>query len=674
MSNRTTRPLAAIALPAIAALSLWSAGPPVGAQARPAASRATSRVTALEITTRAPAFGGRAFGSAGPYEVLIGRARAVIDPKAPLNRQIVDLDKAPRNADGLVEYTFDVHILKPVDITKGNRVLSYEVNNRGNRIVYGYFNEGGPGYGPDNVGNGFLMNHGYTVVSTGWQHGPSSPTTAIGSPAGLFAQLPVATMNGQPIVGTAREEWIRDTAKTLTPRLSYPAATLDQSKATLTVRINEADPRQPVPSSEWAYVDETLLRITEPANADAGAIYEFTYQATNPVVLGIGFAAIRDAVTFLRHAAADDAGRPNPLFLDGRPILTSAVATGSSQSGRVQRDFIYQGFNQDVAGRLVFDGMQPIVAGARRTFVNFRFGQAGRYTRQHEDHMFPMDEFPFTYATTTDPMTGGTDGLFKACSASKTCPKVIQLDADSESYVGHASLVLTDTRGRDVALPPEVRYWYVTTAHLQANPGCRDAANMVSPWPYYRAAYDALVRWVRDGAAPPPTSAPSVTQGTFISPAEQANRHPAIPGKPYHAKVSEVGIRDFSVFPPTESAAKYPVLVPRLDADGNPSAGIIIPEIAAPIATLSGRAVRARGFAEGELCGAAGSSLPFAATRAERLASGDPRLSLEERYPGGDRERADKFRQAVDRLVADRYLLAEDGQKMIAAVARSTNQ
>ena len=660
---------------AITVLTAWAAGSIAGAQvgsgAASPAGRFSSRVTALEITSRRPAFGGQSFGAIGPYEILIGRARAVIDPRATLNAEIVDLDKAPRNAAGLVEYTFDVHILKPVDMTRGNRVLSYEVNNRGNRIMYGYFNQGGAGYEAANVGNGFLMNHGYTIVSSGWQHG-NSPSSA--NPPSLFAQLPIATTNGQPIVGTVREEWIRDTGKIANRTLSYPAATLDQTQATLTVRINEGDARQPVPASQWSYVNETTISITEPPGSDAGAIYELVYPARNPVVLGIGYAAIRDFVTFLRYGSTDDAGRPNPLFVEGKPVITFAVSTGTSQSGRVQRDFIYQGFNQDMAGRKVFEGMNPIVAGARKTFVNHRFGQPGRFTRQHEDHMFPMNEFPFTYATTTDPVTGRTDGLFRRCSTSMTCPKVIQVDADSESYQGHASLVLTDTKGKELALPPEVRYFYLTTAHLQGDGGCRDAAHNVSPWPYYRAAYDALVRWVRDGASPPPTSAPSVAKGTFVTAAEQSKQYPNIPGKPYNTKTSEIGIRDFSVFPPKESAVKYPQFVPRLDRDGNPTAGIIIPEIAAPIATLSGKALRGKGFAEGELCGVNGSSIPFPKTKAERLASGDSRLSLEERYPGGQRERAEKYRRAVNKLVADRYLLPDDGARLINAVSTTSTQ
>ncbi len=654
----------------VAVLAVCVAGCSTGAQVgggRPeAGGRGLSRVTHLDIASRRPAFGGQSFGAVGVYEILIGRARAVIDPASPLNAGIVDLDKAPRTGAGLVEYSFDVHILKPVDVTKGNRVLSYEFNNRGNRIVYGYFNEGGAGYEAANVGNAFLMNNGYTVVSSGWQGGGASGTT----PPPLFAELPIASDGGRPIIGTAREEWIRDTARAPVRRLSYPAATLDQSQATLTVRVHEGDVRRVVPASQWSYADETTINIDEPPGTDAGSIYELIYRSKNPIVMGIGFAAMRDLVTFLRYSAADDAGVANPLFVNGRPAISVAVSTGASQSGRLQRDFIYLGFNEDHGGRRVFEGMNPIVGGGRKTFVNYRFAQPGRFTRQHEDHMFPMDEFPFTYGTTRDALTGKTDGLFRRCAASKTCPKVIQLDADSESYQGHGSLVLTDTTGRDLQLPPEVRYYYLTTAHNQGDAGCRDAANAVSPWPYYRAAYDALVRWVRDGVEPPPTTAPSVAAGTFVTVAEQSRQYPTIPGKPYNARINELGPRDFSVFPPAESAVKYPHFVPRLDRDGNPVAGIIVPEIAAPLATLSGKAVRGKGFAEGDLCGTNGSTLPFAKTKAERIAGGDSRLSLEERYPGGHRDYVDAYRRAVEKLVADRFLLAEDGAKLTKEASR----
>ena len=351
--------------------------------------------------------------------------------------------------------------------------------------------------------------------------------------------------------------------------------------------------------------------------------------------------------------------------MNGKPILSVAVSTGTSQSGGLQRDFLYRGFNRDTAGRKVFDGMNPIVGGARRRFVNGRFAQPGRTTTQHDSRLYPMDDFPFTYQTTSDVLTGKTDGLFAACSKSNTCPHVIQIDTDTEFYIGHASLVLTDTRGRMVDLPDNVRYYYVTTAHLQNAPGCRDDPNPVSPHPYYRAAYEALVRWVRDGVPPPPTRAPSTMNGTFVTVVQQSHQYPRIPGRPYSFKINELGARDYSVFPPTESAIKYPLFIPRLNQDGNPLAGIAIPEIAAPVATLSGRAILGMGPAQGELCGQFGSAIPFAKTRAERLSAGDSRLSLEERYPGGQAEYAAQYGQAVGQLIADRYLLPEERVEML---------
>jgi hypothetical protein len=629
----------------------------------PSAREARSRITSLDITSRRPAFGGRSFGGVGAYEILVGRATAVADPAAPQNAGIVDLDKAPRDAAGLVEYSFAVQILKPVDLAKGNGILVYEVNNRGGRIVYRYFNGGGAGYEADDIGTGFLMNPGYTYVSSGWMHGPQGTT----DPPPVFADLPIATNDGRPITGRAMEEWI-DPGTATFGRLSYPAATLDQTKATLTYRRLHDDPRRPLSASQWAYVNDTTVKVTPPAGADAGTIYEFVYEARDPVVMGLGFAAIREFVSFARYGANDSTGRANPLFVNGQPVLKLAVAVGSSQSGRVIRDFIYQGFNQDAAGRKVFDGMNAYVAGARKTFTNARFAQPGRWTRQHEDRSYPMDEFPFTYGTTGDPLTGRTDGLLASCLTSNTCPNVIQVDSESEWYGAHGSLVVTDTTGRATDLPANVRYWLLTTAHLQGNAGCMDPANPVEPYPYYRAAFDAMVRWLRDGVAPPATRAPSVVDGTAVTVAEQGKGYPTIPGRPYNSKISELTVRDFSVLPPEQGASKYPLFVPRLDRDGNAAAGVIVPEVAAPLATM-GKAVRKAGFSEGDLCGANGSWMAFARTRAERLANGDSRLSIEERYPGGQAEYAERYGRAADKLVAERYLLPEDAIRLKASAS-----
>ncbi len=638
------------------------AGAPV-AEESASPSLAHSRVTRLDITSREAAFGGRSFGEVGAYEILLGTATAVADPNAPQNAGIVDLQNAPRNPDGLVEYTFEVDILKPVDITRGNGVLVYEINNRGRNIVFGYFHEAGRGYAADNAGNAFLMDQGYTFVSSGWLHG----APGAGSPRPVLATFPLATDNGQAITGTSMEEW-QDPAGAAFGRLTYPAATLEKTAATLAHRQLQNDPRQTVPADQWDYVDDMTVAVRPPAGTDAGTIYEFVYEARDPIVHGLGFGAMRDWVSFARYRSADDRGTPSPLFVEGMPVLDHVVAVGSSQSGRMVRDFVYQGFNEDAEGRRVFDGMTAYVAGARRMFVNARFAQPGRYTRQHEDHNYPMDEFPFTFATTTDPLTGTTDGLLAACTASSTCPNIIQVDADSEYYGAHASLILTDTSGQALALPANVRYWMLATAHLQGDAGCRDPGNPVRPWPYYRAAFDATVQWVRDGVEPPATRAPSVADGTAVAVEEQGEQYPTIPDRPYNSAISELGVRDFSVWPPKESEEKYPLFVPILDEDGNLTAGVIVPEVAAPLSTM-GKAVRAAGFAEGDLCGVNGSMIAFPRTRAERVETGDSRLSLEERYPGGEAEYVRRYSEAADALVAERYLLPADAETLKESAA-----
>lgn len=614
-----------------------------------------SRIVHLDITSRGPAFGGQIFGEVGPYEILTGTASAVADPDASENSGIVDLIRAPRNDSGLVEYKFNFHILKPLDLMKGNGVSVYEINNRGRRIVYQYFNGGGTGYKESDIGSGFLMRQGYTYISSGWMHSAD----AGGETSLLLANLPAVSEDGETITGISMEEWI-DPDSASFGELTYPAVTLDQAGGTLTYRQRQDDPRESLPVSHWSYETRTSVDVTPPEGSDAGTIYEFIYEAQDPVVMGLGFAAIRDFVSFGRYEAVDEFGQTNPLFVDGAPVLKHTVAIGSSQSGRMVRDFLYQGFNRDTAGRFVFDGMNAYVAGARRTFVNARFAQPGRWSRQHEDHNYPMDEFPFTFETTTDPLSGKTDGILAVCTASETCPKIIQVDTESEWYGAHGSLVVTDTAGHMVNLPSNVRYWMLTTAHLQRDAGCRDPANPVAPFPYYRAAFDATVQWVRDDVEPPATSAPSVDDGTAVGPKEQEEGYPTIPGKPFNSTISTLGVRDFSSWPPIESVEKYPLFVPRLDKDGNSTAGVVIPEGVVPLATM-GKAIRGPGFSAGELCSANGSWLPFPRTKNDRLAKGDSRLSIQERYPNGLKEYAEKYGRAVEMLVSNRYLLPEDG-------------
>jgi len=643
-------------------VTLMLAGAGDTQQSSPAAGVGLTR---LVIAKRQVVFGGASFGNAGQYELLSGTAYGELDPHAPANAVIVNVNNAPLNAKGHVEYNVEIAILKPVDTAKGNGRLLYDVVNRGKNTALNHLNDSGDTFTASDTGNGFLMNRGYTVVWSGWQADIPSASPL------LKANLPVAMRDGKSMVGTSREEFTDVPAgPVFTQTLTYPAASLDPSGATLTVREREADPRKPLPGSSWHFVDARHVEITAAPGFDRGALYEFLYAATNEALTDIGFAAARDFVSFLRYADKDSTGQPNPVRQPGT-AFKAALAFGVSQTGRALKDFIYQGFNADISGRIVFDGALPLLSGSRRTFTNFEFAQPGRFSRQHEDHLYGGDQFPFSYATTKDPVSGKTDGLLLQCTKSHTCPRIFHLDSDTEFWQGRFSLVVTDTNGRPLALPDSVRV-YMMSGHPH-NPApdwhsrgvCQELQNPLNYSTYARAFLVALDRWVTEGVAPPASAFPNLKSHTLIALDKTQSMWPAIPGVPFSPQVNQVRVVDPKSMPPEASGPGYPLLFPALNADGNPIGGIDVPEIAVPIATFSGRNTRAEGFSQGELCGLSGSYIPFATTKQERQAGGDPRLSLEERYKSAQ-DYADKRKRAVDALVQQRYVLPEDAAALAA--------
>jgi hypothetical protein len=426
----------------------------------------------------------------------------------------------------------------------------------------------------------------------------------------------------------------------------------------------------------WRFKSNTRIEISRPAGFDASAIYEFIYPARDPLVMGLGFAAVRDLVAFMRHDSADANGRRNPLDLDGRPGIDYVLAYGASQSGRFLRDFIWQGFNQDLHGRKVFDGVLATVAGSRKTFVNFAFAQPGRFSRHHEDRLFPHDQFPFSYATTTDPVSGKTDGILARCQASNTCPRIMQTEASTDFWQGRASLLVTDGKGTEIPVPDNVRlYLFASIQHGGGSvapnfPFNKHPANPAEYGGVHRALVVALDEWVSHGVLPPASRFPRVREGTLISPAPQSYGFPAIPGVKYPGLVNELSEMDYSVQPPKSIPGhNYLILVPKVDEDGNEVPGVRIPAIAVPRGTHTGWNLRRQGFAEGELV-LLGSYFPFAATIEERLASGDPRPSLEERYPTKV-DYISKIAKAADELRDMRLLLSEDVERMVNAAAAS---
>jgi hypothetical protein len=629
---------------------------------------APAKVTQFVVESRELINGGASYGQAGPYERIRGYAVGELDPFDRRNAGIVNLDKAPRNASGRVAYRTDVEIHKPVELRRGNGTLLYDVVNRGNPLVPSFIN-----------GNTTLtMDEGFTVVWNGWQ----GDLQRVGQ--NLIATFPIATDNGAPIVGLSREEFVDRGTGTWVGALQYPAATLDQSKATLTVRERERDARQPITS--WQYLNDRQIQVTHPgAPFDSGAIFEFIYPAKEPIVAGMGFAATRDVNSFLLHEKEDSLGNANPLA--GRHIRR-AMAMGVSQSGRFLRDFLYQGFNEDERGRKVFDGAMPIIPGSRKTWTNFEFAQPGRWSKQHEEHLQPGDQFPFAYNTIRDPLTGKTGGVLAKCRLTHTCPKVMHVDGEYEVWGARGSLLLTDgdpDGPEGLELPRTVRLYMVAgLPHGGSNlivPAtlsrgmCKNYPSPLGSRDVNRALLLALNAWITSGREPPESRYGTVSEkhhrhgrhghhkDTLVRSDRESTGFPEIPGVTYNGLFNYIHVTDYSVVPP-QLGAEYGLLVPRVDRDGNSLAGIRLPALEAPIATYTGWNLRAPGFAEDEMCASGGSYIPFAQTAGERRSTGDPRRAIAERYRDHN-EYVRKFSRAAAKLVREGYLLPQDAAAQI---------
>lgn len=628
------------------------------------ASSVQARLLRLEVTeVVSPAFDGRVFGAVGTYDRIAARATIGVDPNDPHNADLVDIGSVPRSAAGLVEATSDVVILRPTVPNRGNGVLLYDVVNRGRKVGLSLMNDALGGSAmrtAASAGNGFLMNQGYTVVWSGWQHDVAAAPDAL--------RLAVPVVPG--VTGPLRQEFVWDnTTSLVVETLTYPAAT---PQATLTVRERQGDVRQAPPGLSFRFLDPQRVEITRApidvaGGFDAGAIYELIYTARDPVVGGLGFAAVRDLVAFLRRD-----GDGNPLARGGAPEASHAYALGISQSGRFVKDLVYQGFNDDEDGLPVFDAVLPFISGAHRTFLNARFSQPGRFSRQHEDHLYPGDSFPFSYTATTDALTGRTDGLLARCEATQTCPKVMQVDTDSEAYQSRAALVVTDTQGNSLDLPANVRTYMLPGLPHSSTPGmvsgpqpaCVMASNPLHPGGVMRALLTAMDGWVRGDIRPPNSRYPSRAHGTLVAPGPAV--FPKLPGVPYAGLVNVATAVNRDREPP-EPGRPYPMLVPRTDADGHAIDGIRLPEIEAPRATYTGWNLRRDGFAAGELCELAGGAVPLPAV----ATAGDPRVPLDVRYPRLD-DYVMSVRDAAQRLVAERLLLRDDADAAISAAQAGT--
>jgi len=621
----------------------------------------------INVEERSDVMGGKSLGPAGGYERVRAKAYFAVDPKLPQNRIIRDIDYAPKNGQGIVEFSADLYVLKPRDSAKGNGTVLFEVSNRGGRGTpgrFGYNHATTDSATNESLGDLFLLERGYTLVWLGWQ-------ADVPDQAGLLRlYAPVARDGTRPITGLVRSEFIPSQKTARMPLAdrnhhAYPA--LETPGLKLTVRNSDAGERQEIPNTSWNFTSgRTAIEMS--AGFEPGRIYEIVYHAQDPVVTGLGPAGIRDLVSFLKYG-----GNGVTLLGDQTEYIKRAIGFGVSQSGRFLRTFLYFGFNQDERGRKVFDGVWADVAGGGRGSFNHRFAQPSRDGHPFLNTLYPTDLFPFTDAAQTDPETGLTDGLLSKCESLGVVPKIFYTNGSYEYWGRDAALIHITLDGRaDVAPAKDTRIYFM--AGTQHGPGrlppVRNSTQYLSNpndfRPVFRALLEAMQAWLKDGKEPPPSQYPDLSSGE-LAPLAQL-KFPKIPGveppaHPMNAWRADYGPEFLSKgivsIDPPKLGKPFPVLLPQVDSDGNDKGGVRMPEVASPLGTYTGWNLRAASIgAPNELYSMVGSFIPFARVRKER-AAGDARPPIEERY-SGKAEYLERIDAAAADLIQRGFVLERD--------------
>lgn len=648
-----------------------------------------------------PAFDGATFGAAGQYETLAGRAYGELDPQDPHNALITDIRLAPKNANGKVEYVASFYLVKPIDMSKSSHLMWHDVPNRGGRITI----------------NPAERLSGDIGLSSGWQ-GDSSGRTVPG-PDNEYVIVPVAkNADGSPVTGPAvarifnaqgpesRPLWVDQNP------YPYKPLTLDTTKATLTTHASEKPDgtigaTTTIPSTDWAWAkcsaaspfpgtpDPTQICLKN--GFDPKLLYQLTFTAKDPYVLGIGFAAFRDVAAFFRNATQDSSGTPNPVAGN----VSWVAARGVSQSGNFLRAFIQLGFTQTEDRKKLYDGAWPIIAG-RRISLNTRFALPDGTLQLYA----AGPEGPQWYTPWPDPVRGlPVSGIFDRCTANKTCPKLIEHFGSAEIWDLNLSPSFVGTSAdKDIPLPSNVRRYYIpSTPHgggrggfsvdLAPAPAC--PANAVgvgalgaNPVPHTQTVNALRVHfrdWVMKDTPPPASVYPTLSAGYLVDPTKDALGFPTIPGLPATAPTGLMNpARDYdwgrgfnyvdgsgvptNVPPVVKQAIKMKAV--RVDADGNELGGVPVVLRDAPLGTYVGWNIVADGFFKGQICNYAGGMIPFATTKAQRTANGDPRLSLEERYTN-HQGYVDAVKKAAAKAVSQGFLLPADADALIKQAADS---
>jgi len=655
-----------------------------------------ARVKKIVIDTKvSPAFDGATFGDAGQYETLAGRVFGEIDPNDPHNAIITDIRLAPKNANGKVEYIASFFLVKPVDVSKSSHLMWQDVPNRGGKLTIV-------------VGE---RNYGDVGLSSGWQ-GDNSGNT-VPSEKNDYAVVPVAkNPDGSPITGLVMGRIVNANGVDSKPMIvnanpvPYKPASLDTTKATLTTHASETidgkiGATATIPSGDWAWAkcsatspfpgtpDPTQICLKN--GFDPKLLYQVVFTAQDPYVLGIGFAAFRDTASFFRNATQDDEGTPNPVAKQ----ISWVISRGRSQSGNFLRALVHLGFTQDEANRKVYDGVWPIIAG-RRLSLNSRFALPDGALKLYE----AGGEGPQWWVALPDAVRGlPAKGILDRCTASNSCPKIIEHFGAAEMWGLNLSPALVGTAAeKDIPLPSNVRRYYIpSTQHGGGNgsfnvnpaapPSCPGPnfgrgtfpANPVPHTETMNALRFHFRNWVMNDTPPPVSKYPTLAEQYLVDPTKEAMGFPTIPGVPAIAPTGLINpLLDYdwdpnfnyldgsgvpSKVPPTIKHA-IKMKVPRVDADGNELGGVPVVLREVPLGTYLGWNITAAGFHKGKICNYAGGMIPFAKTKAERLANGDPRLSLEERY-GNHAGYVSAVKIAASKAVAGGFLLQADADALV---------
>lgn len=648
-----------------------------------------ARVVRVVIDSRQDVLAGRSWGDVGAYERLTGRVFFEFDPIDPANTGIVGLALAPRNERGLVEAWANFMILRPKDPTRGADIALLEVSNRGGKASLGYFNAASFSRDPEDeehFGDGFLMRQGLTLVWVGWQFDVPAD-----SEDRLRLHVPTSRQpDGGPIRGLVRADWVvAEPTTTLSlghrDHWTYPVSDPGSEEAVLTVRDGREAPRTVVERESWRFARDTESRIEasrthiyRPNGFEAGRIYELVYPAEDPRVVGLGLAAIRDMVSYIKH---------DPLAAIS---ATKAIGLGISQTGRFLRHFLYQGFNVDEQGRRAFDGVMIHTAGAGRGSFNHRFGQPSRDAHRFSAFFYPTDLFPFSGRTQLDPVTGQVDGLLDAL-APEHRPKVFYTNTAYEYWGRAASLLHTTPAGRaDVEPLPEERIYHFASAQhfverspfqnwprLTAEGGIAAyRGNDVDFLVNLRALLTRMIAWVGEGTPPPHSRYPLLSDGTLV-PIDRVE-FPEIPGVDfprvihvaYRANYGERWAEGVVTRQPPELGEPFPSFVSQVDRMGNEVAGVRNVEIRVPLATYTPWSLRV-GLPgpQDELSDFRGTTIPLPSDEAQRNRSGDPRPSVASLYVSRAAYLAD-VAAAARQLVEEGFLLPEDVARVSDAAAR----